>query len=234
MKYLVLFALLAGCGGDENNAGPDAGNRPDAPPTCAPQSAPLRAGMHKLFVAFGGVTLTLGACDDARSNCTSLVTSSSAAVPAFTNSSRVPVIAGMVQDALAPFSVDVVTTRPASGEYRMVTVGGTAALVGGAAVQTHAVKSVCDATNHNAIALVFEGDVDVTDRQYADTIAGAFGRMAGVVPTTKGGDCMCTASNCGHSLTCTFGASVVTEVGNSCMRTMQNEQQLLMDAVGCR
>lgn len=232
-SWVLCAALLAACGGDESKTTVDAGPRPDAAPACPTPSTPLATGAHTLFLSFTGVTMTLGECDDARTNCSSVVAQGSTTIPAFSDQARVATIVAMVKEALAPFSVEVVTTRPASGNYRMVSVGGTAAQVTGADGLV-AAKPVCDAENLNAIAFITEQDDEFTDRGYANTIAGAFGRLAGLVPSTRSGDCMCTAATCAHLQTCTFGTSSVTQTGNACDRTTQNEQQLLIAAVGCR
>jgi hypothetical protein len=239
-RSLVLaVAVLSACGGDDGTSLIDSGNRADAAPSCPAPETPLAAGMHKLYVVFDGVTITLGDCDDSKTNCSSLVTQSSTAVPPFQPgvgdpATRIATIKGMVQESLAPFSIDVVTARPASGDYRMIVVGGASTLVTASEGGT-AAKPTCQGTNTNSIAFVFENDDDqFTDRGYADTIAGAFGRVAGLVPVTRSGDCMCIAGTCAHSQTCTWGTNIVPPVGNACSRMSQNEQLLMMTAVGCR
>src|SRR5689334_17245341 len=101
---LMFVAVIAGCGDDGGNAMVDAPPRADAPPSCPAQTGTLAAGSHKVFVAFEGVTLTLGDCDDAKTNCSSLVAQASTQVPAFlaaesTRAAHASTIAGMVQDA---------------------------------------------------------------------------------------------------------------------------------------
>src|SRR6187549_3239980 len=145
-RTIVFAVLVAACNPDDNNSAVDAPPRPDAAPSCPPRSAPLNPGMHKLYLSFSGVTLAFGACDDSRANCTSLVSQASTVVPTFLQGSaptRVTAIAASVQEVLAPFSIDVVTTRPSSGNYWMVSIGGTTALVSDASNPILAVKSVC-------------------------------------------------------------------------------------------
>jgi hypothetical protein len=238
-SVVLALTVFAACGGDDENNTIDSGIRADAAPSCPAPTTPLAAGMHKLYVVFDGVTITLGDCDDAKTSCSSLVAQASTMVPPFLQgqpdpSSRITNIKGMVQDSLAPFSVDVVTTRPASGDYRMIVVGGTSAIVSSANGLT-ATRPTCDADNKNSIGFVFQNaDDEFSDRAYADTIAGAFGQLAGLVPVTRSGDCMCITGTCAHAQTCTWGANIVPPVGNACSRTTQNEQLLLMNAVGCR
>lgn len=236
----LLFALLIGaCGDDGSGATIDAAPAPDAAPSCPPQGGALVTGEHTLFVAFEGVSLTLGDCDDAKTNCSSLVADSPTMVPPFlmaeTNrATRVATIEDMVQTALAPFSIDVVTARPASGDYWMVVAGGTSDAITGSTGALTAAKPVCDAMNRNSIALVFEQDNETTDRAYADTIAGAFGSLVGLVPTSNGNDCMCLATSCAHTQMCTWGTGVPAVPGNGCSRMTQNDHLLLIAAVGCR
>jgi hypothetical protein len=242
MKYrFVVVTLLAACSGGDGNSTADAGDRADAPVACPVPGTPLATGMHTLFVSFEGVTLTLDACDDATTNCSSLVAQSPTTVPPFlggagARAARIQTITGMVVEALAPFSVDVVTTRPSAGDYRMVSVGGDTTLASSSTDPLLAVVPVCDAANKHGIALVFEQPADdmVSDRAYADTIAGAFGRLAGLLPTSRNGDCMCTQTTCTHSQACTWATGAVVAAGNTCSRTMQNEHELLIAAVGCR
>ncbi len=237
----MLAVLLAACSGDDSNSHVDAGDRADAPLACPAPSTPLAAGMHELFVSFEGVTLTLDDCDNATTNCSSLVAQASTMIPPFLDAAgnratRIATITQMAQEALAPFSVDVVTTRPASGDYWMVSVGGDASLASGSPDPLLVTKSACDATNKHSIALVFEQDADAmfSDRAYGDTIAGAFGRLAGLSSISRNGDCMCTAATCTHSQACTWATNAVVAPGNACTRSSQNEHELLIDAVGCR
>ncbi len=239
MKSCALLFALVACGGGDDGKTIDAGPRPDAPPSCPPQSGALATGDHTLFIAFEGVTLSLGACDDAKTNCSSLVAQSSTVVPPFlmaesNRTTRVATIKGMVQDALAAFSVDVVTTRPTAGDYWMVVAGGASDDITGSTDALVAMKAVCDATNRSSIALVFDRAIETTDRAYANTIAGAFGALAGLVPSTNGNDCMCLSTSCAHTQQCSWGTGVPTVPGNTCARMTQNDQQLLMEAVGCR
>jgi hypothetical protein len=238
-SWLAALVVLSACSDGGGGSTGDAGPRADAPPSCPAPATPLAAGSHTLFVSFEGVTLTLGDCDDAKTNCSSLVAQASTMVPPFlagqgTRAGRITTIVGMAKEALAPFSVDVVTTRPASGSYWMVSVGGATTLVSGTPDSLMAVKPVCDATNTSSIALIFEQDTEFGDRAYADSIAGAFGRLAGLLPISKNGDCMCTAATCTHGQVCTWSTGAVPAAGNACSRTSQNEHLLLIDAVGCR
>lgn len=85
-----------------------------------------------LFLNFDGGAFSKGNCDDARSNCSSLVAFDGIVVPAFDAAAygpRVRVvnrITAAVAAAFAGTGVRVVSTRPRAGEYHMIVVGGKA------------------------------------------------------------------------------------------------------------
>jgi hypothetical protein len=238
---ILISSFFVACSGDEHQVGSDAPPRADAPPSCPPATQPLAAGTFTVYLSFEGATIHFGDCDDAKTDCSGLVLQATTVVPSFLGSdaargAHIATITSMVQDALAPFSVDVVTTRPTSGNYWMVSIGGTSDGITGVPDLSLAAKPVCDAMNKSSLAFVFEKDptLDTPDRAYADTVAAAFGRLLGLVPTRSARDCMCVSSTCTHTQLCTWGTATLPEAMNSCNRTMQNEQLLLMDAIGCR
>lgn len=234
----LLLAVMAGCGDDGGGSHmvtPDGTPvTPDAFVECPAVTPPLAMGTHVLYLSFEGVTLTKGTCDDSRTNCTELVAQSPTIVPAFLEAAadrdaRIAAIANEVQAVLAPFSVDVVRVRPASGDYWMASIGGTSPT----SSATSSVKPVCASSNKNSISLVFDRGATVTDREYADLISTTFGQLLGLVTTNLSGDCMCNAGSCTHAAACSWGTSVSTQL-NSCSRQVQNEQALLRAALGCR
>ncbi|HUS31383.1 MAG TPA: hypothetical protein VMZ53_22885 [Kofleriaceae bacterium] len=239
-RYVLALIAVAACGDDGGGmVTPDSSTpMPDAPVTCPAVTPPLAAGMHTFYLSFEGVTITKGACDDAKTNCSELVGQASTVVPAFLpaesdRDARIAVIAAEVQTALAQFSVDVVRTRPASGDYWMASIGGTSMAVAGVSGVTAGVKPTCQSVNKSSISLVFDRGATVTDRAYADVITTTFGQLVGLVSVNLSGDCMCNAGSCTHTDACTWGTSVSTQI-NSCSRQVQNEQELLRTAVGCR
>ena len=243
MKWFVglLFAAVAGCGDD----GGMTMVMPDSPTTMMPDAfvecpaaPPLVMGTYVFYLSFEGVTLTKGACDDSRTNCTELDAQSSTVVPAFIPAAtdrdlRIAQITSEVQAVLVPFSVDVVRVRPASGDYWMASIGGTSTAVAGTSGVTAGVKATCASSNKDSIALVFDRGDTVSDREYADLISTTFGQLLGLVATNLSGDCMCNAGSCTHANRCTWGTSVSTQL-NSCSRQVQNEQALLRTTLGCR
>ncbi len=90
-------------------------------------------GAHLVFFNFGGVTLTKGG-DDSASNVSQIgLISRSLTIPAFDDSpyssigNRTAVINAVVslyKQYYAPYNVEVVTTRPLTGRYLMIVVGG--------------------------------------------------------------------------------------------------------------
>jgi hypothetical protein len=140
---IVLVMACAGCGDDA--AHPDALQLPDAAPADAPgpdaaPDAPTAAcpnpstdagggGTYTVYLNADGVTLTKSNCDNATTNCTHLIMQSQAVVPPFMNGaanrdSVIAEIAAHIEEVLLPYSIDVVTTRPASGPYYMIVLGG--------------------------------------------------------------------------------------------------------------
>jgi hypothetical protein len=90
------------------------------------------AGPVVIYLATEGLTIKAGPTSDATADQSTLC---AAAVPAFDHtifgSQRATVVADLAQKVaklFAAYDVQVVTTRPASGPYNLVAVGGTAAL----------------------------------------------------------------------------------------------------------
>jgi hypothetical protein len=114
-----------------------------------------------LYLATGGVALAVGAMDDAVTNTSQVA---GANVPAFNGAIVAPAVAAV--DALAvvvdrvrtlylPFAVDVTTTRPTSGDYAMVAVGGTAAVLTPAAPEDSAGIAELDCNDADADSVGF-------------------------------------------------------------------------------
>jgi hypothetical protein len=145
-----------------------------------------------------------------------------------------------VRRALAPYSVDIVTTRPSSGDYLMIVVGGDSGALGFVPNLLGITPSVCDAANRNRISLEF--DVGQNAIQQASNVLSDVALMVGLAATTK-------ASNCtnrmlqwpeGSSLLCSFDPMGPTHPDHTpglpnCGRIpAQDEPALLREALGCR
>lgn len=246
-KHLLLLLSLAGCEKDllaGMDAGPDTQTVDAPPPTSCPAvtTHPLPPGRFKLYVNTEGVSLTKCSTDDAPTNCASALTGN-VTIPAFLpgDPNRQPFIDAIVvrvQEKLAPYSIDVVTTRPTSGEYAMDVVGGDATLVG-ATPQTLAIgPTACSFDNHNHVAFTFDRGEAAGYNDYAWSIVSDFALGAGVAATATTNDCACRSGNCGNPETaiCNWGVDVpvVATPPNDCGRTTQDEPMLLAAALGCR
>jgi hypothetical protein len=253
-KHLLLvFSLgslgsLAGC--EKNllanmDAGADApAVMPDASAACpAVTTTPLPAGHFKLYVNTEGVDITKCSADDARTNC-STIPPANATIPAFlpgdpNRQQLIDAIVVRVQEKLAPYSIDVVTTRPTSGDYTMAVLGGDVSLVGGLAGSLSIAPGVCDFANHDRVAFEFDRGATVGYNDYALSILSDFGAMVGLAGTTTPGDCLCRFDGCGPALDpaiCNFGsaATVTTLTQFNCGRTIQDEPLILANTLGCR
>jgi hypothetical protein len=240
IRALLVGTLLVSVGcGDDGAVAVDAGP-PDAPWSCPPQMAPLSAGTYTFYLNFEGVTLTKASeVHNSTTNTTDLLAVPTATVPPFREGSGtrqlfIDAITGMVTRALAPYSLNVVTTRPASGDYYMSVLGGTSQALVGQPNTASVAPAVCQPTNRNLISLVFDlGDLPAD--QYAFSLLSDFGAMTGLAPTTTAGDCLCRMSGCEPTQTtlCTYGVDVPV-VGSACGRATQNEPMLLAASLGCR
>ena len=203
--------------------------------------APLAPGMHKLYLNFDGVTLTPGP-DNPAANTSELITAPST-IPAYvatgnptTRQGRIDLMVDFVQRALAPYSVDVVTTRPASGDYMMEVIGGKPEDFGFPVGNLSIAGQACR-TRRNAISLAFEIDPNFAAIDYASTFLSDLSIMVGMGLSTRHNDC---TNRMGNSIDpgtlCSFDAMAPTvNAPQNCGYTpTQDEPKLLMDAFGCR
>lgn len=138
---LVSTTTLAACG-DDGNSTPDAPTTIDAPATI---DAPLPAfdcetspatGTHKVFLQFEGATLSYGAVSDATLDVwATLDAGATETVPAWRaddpdREAHLQTVVCTLRETLYPYDIEVVTTRPASGSYEMIVIGGRATDLG--------------------------------------------------------------------------------------------------------
>ena len=246
-KPFLLLCMLAGC--EKNllanmDAGADSPGTPDASAACpAVTATPLPAGHFKLYVNTEGVDIIKCSQSDARTNC-STIPMANATIPAFlpgdpNRQARIDAIVVRVQDKLAPYSIDVVTTRPTSSEYTMAVLGGDATLLGATTGTLSLAPARCDFANQHQIAFEFDRGSTVANGDYAMSILSDFGAIVGLAGVTDPGDCLCRFDGCGPVLDpqiCNFGsaATVTTMAPFSCGRTVQDEPLMLSAALGCR
>jgi hypothetical protein len=211
MRSLVLVVLVVcACGvqidGDTRSSGTtiDApgGSTGDDAAVVTDDAPPVAACPNgkKLFLSFeAGVTLMDAAKSDATQNLASWMTNgvTTAAVPAYKagDPNRLIIIQQIVDGVklqLAAYPIEVVTTRPASGPYMMMTFGGTAQQVGsrfGGGVQ----ELDCGDLTLNDTAWI--GDNVSPNQRVINTVIGAIGFGLGLTATLDPKGCMCRWDN---------------------------------------
>jgi hypothetical protein len=237
---IVAMLLVAGC--EKNLALPD-GPTADASPYCAEPVPPFASGMHLLYLATEGVVLSRGTSDSA-TNTSDIVKMGGAAVPAFLpgDPNRLVFrdqIVRLAQAQLAPYSLDIVTERPASGEYYLFTLGGDApSLVDGGVAGLYSVSDFgCSPMPRNSVDMMFDNGTAIGANIYVSTLLSDLGAISGLGLTVDPGDCMCRSDPaCTFAEVCTYGKMAMTVASTyNCNRTPTQDEPLLLQAVyGCR
>jgi hypothetical protein len=196
----------------------------EAPPT----------GAHRLFLSFDGMSVHPGA-DDARLDRSHLAVAE-AIVPPFAGdpAARAAIVAS-VQASLAPFDVEVVTSRPDSGSYDMIVFGGQSDKVLGQGGLQFALPEECNGNADSQVAFVF--DVHKPLEAIASSTVGIYAVMHGASTTANPGDCLClTDSKCTASgKRCTFTTNAVGSTASRCRPSSHvNSGQQMAIAFGCR
>jgi hypothetical protein len=256
-RAICLWAVLVGCG-DDSTAPADAAvdasaidaaidapaidaSNADAGPLCGASDGGA-VGMHKLFFNFEAVTIThggIGCQDDATRNC-SFIATMDTMVPQFASGmgagrqAFLDAIVAAANQILAPYSVEVVATRPAAGPYTMIVfaqcVSTLMCSAGGGAIA----PDDCMNANPNDIAFVFE-QTSATAAYYANLAIFDYGLTLGVSTNQLAGDCLC--DNCGTPTLCSLSTDSVIHQ-SACnpnqVGTHQNEQSMFSAALGCR
>jgi hypothetical protein len=242
MTRLVLLLLLAaGCEKDLLADLPDAGVAVDAQTRCsAPTADANAAAKYTLYLNFDGVTLTPCRNPDARTNCSNLVQADTTFPPFMIgNPDRdgfISSIASNVRDGVAPYSIDVVTTRPAAGNYYMIVVGGTPDLVGATPDTAGQAPHSCIIESFNLVSIDFDFGEQRSSFEYASSFLSDLAMFASL-PATSGPPEDCACRNCIYSADaiCSFGAAspVVTDP-HGCGQTIADEPAMLKAVFGCR
>lgn len=252
MRCFVFALLLAGCEHDLVPATPDAPiDAVIAISGCPAPAQPLRAGAHKIYLNTEGVTLKTGCGDNAETGCTELVATTSV-VPQFLASepgrnTYIAQIVAAIETALAPYSVDIVTVRPAALPYQMVVLGGDPGTLTGGCGNCTAVSDRSCAPLGSVVDLVFDHGTTMTPVAYANTILDDIALLNGLVPTTTPGDCACRIDQgcypVSSDVVCTFGSNEPTSMMASndtpptplnCGHATQDEPKILASVWGCR
>jgi hypothetical protein len=243
-RWIIIAGLLvSGCEKDL------VGDHPDAAMTDAPSgeaehcadvtTTPLPAGAYKLYLNFEGVTLTSSCQGDARANCADFLKQNPSVIAPYMDGDsarqgRIDLILGYVTRALAPYSIDVVTTRPAGGDYMMVVLGGDAVALGFQQGQFDISQASCS-PQRNGIALDF--DAGQNAKAQANNILSNVGLMAAMSLSSKLDDCMNRTLDYPEygDRICTFSDAAPAFDSNTCSRgTPQDELARLKLVFGCR
>ncbi len=138
-------------------------------PPQPPVETPLLAGQPNiLYLNFDGAQMrSTGSCDNAPANCSYIA--GNVSYPAFNGSAFQKMeIIRLVTLYYQPFNIQIVTQRPASGNYSMVMIGGTS-LVGQGAAGVAPLD--CGDTNPNNVSFAFSEEVNNQPYDVATTIA---------------------------------------------------------------
>jgi len=248
MRFAFVFVwLLAACERDLVHELPDA--PADASDGCPAPKQPLSGGQYLLYLNTEGVTLTKGNPDSA-TNTTDLISANSAVIPPFLNNQAgrdafITSIATMAQDALAPYSIDVVTSRPVSRTYYMFVIGGDGAALAGCTGCYSVTDFGCrQILPRNDVDLMFDLGTQNGPLPYVNTMLSDLGSLAGLVASSDVGDCECRVDpGCTFTTTlCTFGSAAPTtnvtggggEAYNCGLTPTQDEPKIMAAALGCR
>jgi hypothetical protein len=249
MKYggfaLVGLALLFGACGDDGGeqAAFDAAPIPvDAEVITACTSAGGTGGTHKLFLNFESQELTAGAVNDATQNTTTIVSATVTSPPWFdgaaTRDDLITLVVDNVTALLAPFDIEVVTTRPAAGPYTMMVLGGSPADLGLPGSSFSVATATCIANVENQVHVI----TDFGYRPTVQTIIAAYALGEGFGASKTNGACLCwnnAACDPRPDGICTLSADDEIEIDEaiSCdavTTVTMNAHQKFKQRFGCR
>lgn len=227
---LLLAACGAQIGGSTN--GPDAGGGDDddalvdAPEVIDPDmaAAPRCANGRTVYLNFDGVALTRGT-SDAKLNRASWMQDPTAQIPRWNTTSAnrandIATVVAAVRTALTtgfPSPIEVVTSRPLTGEYVMIVYGGDAGDSSsryGAAVN----ELDCDDSELSDVAWIRDYNDPVPTTAVVNATLGAIGFGLGLTATNDNRDCMCAwANGCqkDQSQVCVFKEGIARDPGTA-------------------
>lgn len=253
---LLGLVLLAGCfaklesapGSDDGDDLPgDTSVDPpllDADPGAEPDAAPAlpdapTCSERQVVLLFDGVQLTRGPSNAAARTASWVGEANGATVatiPAYRagDPNRAAVIAQItdrVRAKLAQFPITVATTAPATGDYVLVALGGTAQQSGSA---YGIARNVLDCGNAAPNDVSWIADATAVD-QVDDVVMGAIGYGLGLGGTNDPGNCMCSWRNeCQRQGDCSLATSI-TAVNDVCAQTPNPQNQVAaFDAGFCQ
>jgi hypothetical protein len=225
---VLAFAFSIGCVGT--------GTTPPDPPD-PPDPVVERA---TVFLNFEGVTLQPGA-EDATANTAGFFETPQTMQPykstAADRATQIAAITTSVKAILAPFDLEITTTRPTTGPYDMLVFGGSSQDVGLTSGVDGIAAIDCLDLNPSNIVLLFGDAFPVTA---PDVIASlsvtALGITNGIPTSTVDNDCMCWGGGgCSQSGRCTVGgANTAITPDNGCANgaTKMDEHARFVAAFG--
>jgi hypothetical protein len=261
---LALHAILAtttfaACG-ESGNSPPDAPLTIDAPATtdalpafdCA--TSPT-SGEHKVFLAFEGATLSDAAVSSSSENTAAFLADGvTATIPAWRaddpdREAHLQTVVCTLRETLYPYDIEVVTARPASGDYEMVVIGGRGTdleinLSSGSVLNAMATTPCARGTNAREVSWVAEfpttGAYQLTPIETATMAAYTLGINSLLSFSESKSNCMCHplfASPCDTSRTCEFSeSSMIPSEAHLCDRPyiVENQVEKLRARYGAR
>lgn len=245
LAVVVTVLVCSGCG-DDGGSEPafDAAPIPvDAEVITACTSAGGAGGTHKLFLNFESQDLTPGG-HDAPLNTTPLITVAGTSPPWFdgagTRDTLIMRITDGVTSVMAPFDVEVTTTRPAAGPYTMMIMGGSPADLGLNGSYGSLAANTCVPGMENTTHLIFDQGINPA----IQTVIAAYAMGEGISTSGTNGSCLCwgEAACEPRDQLCILDADNevalgTTEFDNKCEpagTTTMNEHQKFKQAFGCR
>lgn len=188
----------------------------------------------KIYLNFDGATLTNGGNDSA-ANKTDLINPASLDFPALDwqgyggKEKALPAVLDELKLLFLNYAVELVTERPASGEYTMAMVGGIGEGCKSGGPGTVGIAPLdCKNSRKNDVVLVFGNKVSGSPRQLAYVIAHELGHSFGLEHVEDTKSIMYPALN---AATCCWVSSNV-QPPSTCGRTSQDDAKVLADNLG--
>jgi hypothetical protein len=184
------------------------------------------AGTHTIYLNFEGADLIADPSgNDARTGHTFLINSNKT-VPPFLNGvanrdTFINTIVATVTQQLAPYDVQVVTMRPASGEFMMVVFGGASQdIIGQGNVGSFGPLD-CGNLSNDDIMFVFDAMLDVP---LANAAMFTIGIAIGLSTTSLPGDCLSVST---ATAVCTLsGSAPISPSTGACPNAAPNQDEL--------
>lgn len=252
---VVVMVTMIGCGDGGGSVKQDGGAQDspaaivDAPVDAVPFNCATSpaSGTHKLFLAFEGVTLTAGTPSDATTDTVSFLDPSktTATIPAWKTSAadrdaQIASIVCLVRESLFAYDIEVVTTRPATGDYEMIVFGGQPLDLGYNLSSSSGIGGItatdCQNTNAKDVTWIAEHPQNnntggPTAEQTANLAPAFVGVDNALIPVADAHNCMCAVANgsnvaCDTSKACVFTDNAAIVHPNDCSVQAATQNQI--------